>query len=352
MPTAASRSSPARPNSARVSGPRSRRSPRKNSDRAVRHPQRSSPPTQLHGQRRLYLRQQFDEGQRHRDPERRGAGAGACWSRQRRGVSIYADETLRTENGAVIAPDGRRMSYGDLVAAEICIVQAQPTSKLKDPSTFKVMGQPMQRVDIPGKGHRRRGLRAGHAAARHGARPRRAPAELRRATDVPRHSRGGKTARRRQGRSRRQLPRRRRRRSNFRRSRRCAALSSAAKWNGRPPPCRSRHDLPTRADQPAVAGHDDLPAERSHPSPAAKTIEATLYPAVSGARLDRAVLRGGAIHRWRDDGVDAHARRLSRSSGHRGNAADAARERALHSCRRLRLLRPQWRRRRGRRCRA
>ena len=61
------------------------------------------------------------------------------------------DENLRTENGAVIAPDGRRLAYGDLVGADMLHVQAQPKSKLKDPSTFKVMGQPIPRVDIPAK---------------------------------------------------------------------------------------------------------------------------------------------------------------------------------------------------------
>ena len=60
-------------------------------------------------------------------------------------------ETLRTENGAVIAPDGRRLGYGALVAADMLHVQAQPKSKLKDPSSFKVMGQPVPRVDIPAK---------------------------------------------------------------------------------------------------------------------------------------------------------------------------------------------------------
>ena len=60
-------------------------------------------------------------------------------------------ENLRTENGAVISPDGKRLGYGDLVAADMLHVQAQPKSKLKDPTTFKVMGQPMPRVDIPAK---------------------------------------------------------------------------------------------------------------------------------------------------------------------------------------------------------
>jgi CO/xanthine dehydrogenase Mo-binding subunit len=60
-------------------------------------------------------------------------------------------ESLRTENGAVIAPDGQRLSYGELVAHDMLHVEAQPVSKLKDPSTYKVMGQPVPRVDIPAK---------------------------------------------------------------------------------------------------------------------------------------------------------------------------------------------------------
>jgi nicotinate dehydrogenase subunit B len=60
-------------------------------------------------------------------------------------------ENLRTENGAVISPDGQHLGYGELVAADMLHVQAQPKSKLKDPATFKVMGQPIPRVDIPAK---------------------------------------------------------------------------------------------------------------------------------------------------------------------------------------------------------
>ena len=61
------------------------------------------------------------------------------------------EENFRTENGAVISQDGHRFSYGDLVAENMLHVQAQPKSRLKDPATFKVMGQPVQRVDIPAK---------------------------------------------------------------------------------------------------------------------------------------------------------------------------------------------------------
>ncbi len=62
-----------------------------------------------------------------------------------------AADSLRTENGSMIAQDGRRLSYGELVADNMLHVQAQPTSKLKDPATFKFMGQSIPRVDIPAK---------------------------------------------------------------------------------------------------------------------------------------------------------------------------------------------------------
>jgi nicotinate dehydrogenase subunit B len=60
-------------------------------------------------------------------------------------------ENLRTENSAVISPDGRRFTYGELVAADMLHVQAQATSKLKDPAKYAVMGQAIPRVDIPAK---------------------------------------------------------------------------------------------------------------------------------------------------------------------------------------------------------
>src|ERR1700756_2056790 len=62
-----------------------------------------------------------------------------------------AADALRTENGSVVGTDGRRLSYGELVAGDMLHVQAQPTSKLKDPATFKVIGQSVPRVDIPAK---------------------------------------------------------------------------------------------------------------------------------------------------------------------------------------------------------
>ena len=67
---------------------------------------------------------------------------------QQLGVSV---DQLRTEAGAVIAPDGTRRSYGELVGAQMLHVEAQPSSALKDPKTFKVLGKSIPRVDIPAK---------------------------------------------------------------------------------------------------------------------------------------------------------------------------------------------------------
>jgi hypothetical protein len=60
-------------------------------------------------------------------------------------------DRLIVRNGVVTTEDGRSLRYGELVTNELLHVQAQPQSKLKDPGTFAVIGQPIQRVDIPAK---------------------------------------------------------------------------------------------------------------------------------------------------------------------------------------------------------
>jgi isoquinoline 1-oxidoreductase subunit beta len=58
--------------------------------------------------------------------------------------------SLRTDKGFVIGAGGRRASYGSLVAA----ASAQPVPKeptLKDPKNFKLLGQPLKRLDTPSK---------------------------------------------------------------------------------------------------------------------------------------------------------------------------------------------------------
>jgi CO/xanthine dehydrogenase Mo-binding subunit len=62
-------------------------------------------------------------------------------------------EQLRLQQGAVIAPDGRRVGYGELVGADASSlhVTAGPESALVDPSAHRVVGTSMKRIDIPAK---------------------------------------------------------------------------------------------------------------------------------------------------------------------------------------------------------
>ncbi len=58
--------------------------------------------------------------------------------------------SLRTANGQVIAPNGKKLSYGALVAAASArAVPANPT--LKDSKDFKLLGKPLKRLDTPAK---------------------------------------------------------------------------------------------------------------------------------------------------------------------------------------------------------
>ncbi len=67
-----------------------------------------------------------------------------------RRLKIPADQ-LHADAGAVIGPNQARITYAELVAPALLHIEAQPTSKLKDPSLFKVMDRSVQRVDIPAK---------------------------------------------------------------------------------------------------------------------------------------------------------------------------------------------------------
>jgi CO/xanthine dehydrogenase Mo-binding subunit len=65
-------------------------------------------------------------------------------------LSVPASE-LTVENGTVRAPNGQSLNYGELAAGGVLHEAARPISRLKDPSSFKVMGQAQPRVDIPAK---------------------------------------------------------------------------------------------------------------------------------------------------------------------------------------------------------
>ena len=58
---------------------------------------------------------------------------------------------LKAAEGAVIASDGRRIAYADLVADRTLHVRAEPHSQLGDPAHRRIMGRSLARRDIPAK---------------------------------------------------------------------------------------------------------------------------------------------------------------------------------------------------------
>ncbi|POM14960.1 Nicotinate dehydrogenase subunit B [Burkholderia cepacia] len=59
--------------------------------------------------------------------------------------------TLTVADAVIKAPDGRTMRYGDAVRTVDLHRSATPTSPLKPPATFSVIGTSLPRVDIPNK---------------------------------------------------------------------------------------------------------------------------------------------------------------------------------------------------------
>lgn len=59
--------------------------------------------------------------------------------------------SLTTLQGAIVANDGRRLSYGEAVSGLDLHRVAQANVPTRDPKIFKVMGRSFLRVDIPGK---------------------------------------------------------------------------------------------------------------------------------------------------------------------------------------------------------
>jgi len=56
-------------------------------------------------------------------------------------------DQLKTEKGAVVLPDGRRLAYTAL-ARDASAIEPVQNVKLRDPSQWRLIGKPMQRLDI------------------------------------------------------------------------------------------------------------------------------------------------------------------------------------------------------------
>ncbi|HVE10180.1 MAG TPA: molybdopterin cofactor-binding domain-containing protein [Paraburkholderia sp.] len=59
--------------------------------------------------------------------------------------------TLTTHDGAIVAADGRHLSYGEAVSGVNLHQEARLGVPLKPPAQFRVVGRTLQRIDIPGK---------------------------------------------------------------------------------------------------------------------------------------------------------------------------------------------------------
>ena len=220
-----------------------------------------------------------------------------------------------------------------------CTLRRNRRRALKDARQLHGDGHQRAAGGHPGQGHRRRGVCAGHAAARHAARSRGAAAAsgrpaggagYRRCRDsCPAWSGWCATA----------ASSPWRRSGNSRRSRRCA------RW---PPPRngRRRHADPAAAGRHlrpphpvAGAGHHRAGHAR-HAIRRGEDADRALYAALSDARFDRPVLRRRATAGRHDDGLDAYPGRVSGPPRHRRDAEPAGRAGALHPCRGRRLLWP------------
>ena len=126
-------------------------------------------------ERGLHRRQPFDAGLRHGDHECRRAGAAAP-HRRSRDARRRAGRQMKTQDAAVIAPDGRRFGYGELVSAQLLHVAARRDVAAEGP--WPVQGhEPAHSARRHSRqSDRRRGLRAGLASGRHGPCPGRAAA--------------------------------------------------------------------------------------------------------------------------------------------------------------------------------
>ena len=253
-------------------------------------------------------------------------------------------ENFRTEDGVVISPDGERFGYGELIPAELLHVRAQPKSNLKDPATFKVMGQSLPRVDIPAKvtggAAYVQDMRLPGMVHARIVRPPSYGAQLTECDTSAIEKLPGVVKVVRDGNFLAVVAAK-----EFQAIKAMTALSAVAKW-------KETARLPKQDDLLRVL--TGLPSQdktifeqKQSGCDRPEDHRGDLYQALSIAWIDRSFLRGGAIRRRCDDGVDSHARGLSRPPGYRGNAADAAGERPLHPRRRLRVLWPQ----RCRRCR-
>ncbi|MEP7097985.1 MAG: molybdopterin cofactor-binding domain-containing protein [Dokdonella sp.] len=79
----------------------------------------------------------------------REAGATARWMLIQAAARDWnlGSDTLRTESGQVIAPDGRKLTYGALARLAASIMPPDPPVKLKNSDQFHIIGKPTRSAD-------------------------------------------------------------------------------------------------------------------------------------------------------------------------------------------------------------
>ena len=90
--------------------------------------------------------------QLHAQPLRLAAAQARAWllaaAAQRWGADTAG---LRTEGSAVLAPDGARLAYADLLAGGHAELLLDPATPTKPPADYRVVGQSVPRQDLPAK---------------------------------------------------------------------------------------------------------------------------------------------------------------------------------------------------------
>ena len=259
-----------------------------------------------------------------------------------------AADTLSVVDGVISAADGRKVTYGEIAADADLKREATAKVAPKPPAAHKIVGQSVAAHDIPAK------VTGGAAYVQdmrpagmlHGrvVRPPRYGSTLESVDEAAVKAMPGVVAVVRDGSFLGVVAEREEQAIKAR-----EALARSAKWKLGPDlPDPTQHPRPSEVAAERGRGHRRQAGARC--SASAHVARGDLHQAVSGACLDRAILRARRIQGRQDDGVDPFAGRLSAARRACQGAEVAAAGRPLHPCRGLRLLRPQRRRRRGARC--
>ena len=237
-----------------------------------------------------------------------------------------------------ISPDGQTFVLWRAGRRRHAARQAQPKSKLKDPAKFKVMGQPLPRVDIPAKvtggGAYVQDMRLPGMVHARVVRPSSYGAQLTECDTSTVEKLPGVVKVVRDGNFLAVVAKK-----EFQAIKAMTALAAAAKWKKRRQACRSRRICPRVLT--SLPSQDKVIFQHSDPSAVGgKTLEATYtrpYQAHGSIGLSCAVAQSvdGV-----GDRLDPYPGRLSRPPGYRRDVARAAGQGSLHPCRRLRLLWP------------